>query len=52
MTADGGLRQLQDGAQLRDGQLVPFEEEQHPPPRQVPQHAQLVEDRFNPHIRI
>ena len=51
--ADGGLRQLQHGAQLRHRQLVPLEQEQHPAPRRVGQRGQVVEDcSFHPYIRM
>ena len=51
--ADGGLRQLEDRAQLRHRQLVPFEHEQHPAARGIGQRRQVVEDcRFHPYIRI
>ncbi len=44
MAADGGLRQLQHGAQLADGQLVALEHQQHPAPGRVGKRREVVED--------
>ena len=53
MPADRRLRQLKHGAQLADGQLVPFEQNEHPAPQRVAEHGQVVEDcRFHPLIRM
>ena len=43
VTADGGLGELQDAAQLRDRQLVPIQEEQNAAPRRVGQCVQVIE---------
>ncbi len=49
MPADRGLRQLRDGAELRNRQLVPLEQQQHPAAGRVAEHGQVIEDcRFHP----
>ena len=55
VAAHGGLRQLQHGAQLRHGQLVPFERQQHPDPDGVGQRRHVVENwggHIHPYIRM
>ena len=47
--ADGGLRQLEDRAQLRHRQLVALEEQQHPAARRIRERGQVVEDRAGQH---
>ena len=44
MTADRGLRQLHDGAELRDGQLVTIEQQQDAAARRVGQRGQAIEN--------
>ena len=44
MPADGRLRELHDGAELRHRQLAPIEQQQDPAPRGVGQRGQVVED--------
>ena len=49
MAADGGLGELQDGAQLPDGQLLALEHQQHPAPGRVRKRSEVLEDRgFHP----
>ena len=53
MAADRGLRKLEDGAELRDRQLVALEHEQHAAAGGVGQGGQVVEDcGFHPYIRM
>ena len=44
MPAHGRLRQLQDSAQLGNGQLMPIEEQQDPAARRIGQRGQMIED--------
>src|SRR4051794_3138694 len=52
--ADGRLRQLDDGAELRHGQLLPFEDQQHPSAGRVRERGEVVKDGWSihPYIRI
>ena len=52
--ADRRLRQLQHRAQLRDRQLVPLEDEQHPAAGRIRQRREVVENGrgIHPYIRI
>ena len=43
VAADGGLRQLHDGAEFGDGQFVPLEQQQHPAAHGVGQHRHVLE---------
>ena len=59
VSAHGRLWKLQHGAQLRHGQLLPLQQEQHTAPHRVRQDAQILEDfglearhSFYPYIRI
>jgi hypothetical protein len=57
MPADGGLRELENGLQLIDGELVSLESEQEPAPRGIRECRHLPEEgersqTFHPFIRI
>ena len=53
VTADRRLRQLEDGAQLGDRQLVALEHHQHAAASRIGQRGQVVKDcRFHPYIRM
>ena len=53
VTADRGLRQLEDGAELGDRQLVALEHHQHAAASRIGQRRQVVKDcRFHPYIRM
>src|SRR5687767_10451284 len=52
MAAHGGLRQLQDRADLVDGQLVPFERQEDPAADRVGQRGHVIEDWCGSHVFI
>ena len=45
MPAHGGLRELENAAQLGDGQLMPIEEQQNSAARRVGESSEMIEDR-------
>ena len=57
MAADSGLGELEDRTNFIDGELVPFEDEEHAAPRGVGKGGHAIEDRWggndiHPYIRI
>jgi hypothetical protein len=54
--ADGGLRQLQHGAEFRHGQFVPLERQEHADADRVREGGHVVQDgrghRIHPYIRM